>query len=111
MSHPKDKRERFLIGKKLGKKRALGYYGSTAKWLTSEKERADFIEKEAQIRRDTTKLCSCIMCKNPRRANWSKKDKLTMQERKFNEFLMESYAGIALEAKGPHSLGDKATRG
>jgi len=87
MSHPRDRRERFLIGKKLGEKRAFGYWGG-ASLFKNEKERAEFIEKNAQRRRDTTKLCSCSLCGNPRRVCWNKKDQITMQERKFNESLM-----------------------
>lgn len=88
MSHPKDKRERFLVGKNLGEKRVSGYFGRAA-GFRSEKERIDFLEKNAQQRRNTTKPCSCSMCGNPRRVSWSKKDKLTMQEKKFNEALMK----------------------
>lgn len=63
MSHPKDKRERFLVGKNLGEKRVSGYFGRAA-GFRSEKERIEFIEKNAQMRRDTTKLCSCFLCTN-----------------------------------------------
>ena len=36
---------------------------------------------------DTPTPCSCQMCRNPRRSNYCKgKDKLTMQERRAEEF-------------------------
>jgi hypothetical protein len=87
MSHPKSRRERFLIGQRKGKKRAFGYWNG-AKQISSEKEKVSFNEKNAQLRRDTTKLCSCSMCGNPRRKSW--KNKLTIQEKKFNEALIEN---------------------
>jgi hypothetical protein len=62
MSHPKDRRERFFIGCKKGKKRASG--------LLSYREKIknpDLLEKFVQHRRDTTELCSCPMCGNPRK--------------------------------------------
>jgi len=75
MSHPKNRRDRFLIGKKLGEKRAEGYWGSCPD-ITQEN-----MERAAYLRRDTTKLCSCVMCGNARRLL----KELTMQEKKFNE--------------------------
>lgn len=77
MSYPKNKRERFLIGKHKGIRRALGEMDGF-----SSKE---YFERWAYLRRNTTKLCSCSMCGNPRRKAW--KDKLTMQEKKFFESL------------------------
>ena len=79
MSHPKDRYERFLISKKLGEKRSKGY------WVGSPKIQRDqeFMERAAYMRRNTTVMCSCAMCGNPRRKSW--KDKLTMQELKFEE--------------------------
>lgn len=73
MSHPKNKRDRFLVGVRKGKKRADGYWGDCA-GLTG-----DFMEKMAQLRRNTTKLCSCAMCGNPRR----KLKDLTIQEKRY----------------------------
>ena len=79
MSHPTNRRERFLIGKKLGEKRAFGHYmGSPA--LHGDPE---VMRSAEYLRRDTTKLCSCSMCGNPRRKSW--KDKLTLQEKRFNK--------------------------
>jgi hypothetical protein len=79
MSHPTNRRERFLIGKKLGEKRAFGQYNSSPT-LQGDLE---FMRRAEYLRRDTTKLCSCSMCGNPRRKAW--KDKLTMQEKRFSE--------------------------
>lgn len=81
MSHPKNRRERFLIGKHKGKVRGYGYWESF-KHIPPE-AREEHIRVASYRRRDTTKLCSCSMCGNPRRVAW--KDKLTMQEKKFNE--------------------------
>ena len=87
MSHPKDRRDRFLKGKRLGEKRAEGYWGSWKKgWSDlSEAELEEFKKAASFMRRNTTKLCSCSMCGNPRRVAW--KNKLTMQELKFIESL------------------------
>ena len=74
MSHPTNRRERFHKGEHLGEKRAFGEMGYKG-----------FSEKAAYKRRDTTKLCSCSMCGNPRRKAWKGKDKLTRQELKVNE--------------------------
>ena len=76
MSHPKNRKERFLIGVHKGIRRSKGMNC-----------RGDFDEEwfkiTSQFLRHTTKPCSCSMCGNPRRNNWRKKDKLTIQERKF----------------------------
>lgn len=32
--------------------------------------------------KEQPKLCSCFMCRNPRRVAWSKKERLTMPERR-----------------------------
>lgn len=78
MSHPRNKRERFLIGKWKGKKRAEGMTGPMDSW--SEK----WFTNTSRALRNTTKICSCEMCGNPRHSKWSrKKDKLTMAERRF----------------------------
>lgn len=81
MSHPKDRRERFLIGVNKGKRRGWGYWNG-ATWFKDEAERQAFLERCARDRRDTTKPCSCSMCGNRRK--WSK-DRLTMQEKRFAE--------------------------
>ena len=79
MSHPTNRRERFLKGQYKGEKRALGEMDHF-----TNKQNTNF-EKWASHRRDTTKLCSCSMCGNPRRTAWKGKDKLTRQELKFKE--------------------------
>ena len=81
MSHPENRRERFLIGKKLGEKRGYGYWGGFYS-VRDEARRKEDLRVASYKRRDTTKLCSCEMCGNPRK--WSK-DKLTMQEKKAME--------------------------
>jgi hypothetical protein len=77
MSHPRNKRERFLISDCKGRRRSEGYWRTLCAFK-SDKERQQFFEKQKQIRRNTTKLCSCEMCGNPRRL----RKEVTMQERK-----------------------------
>lgn len=77
MSHPRDRRERFLKGKHLGEKRAFGEFGA-CKYLSKEE-----MERFAYQRRNTTKICSCSMCGNPRRKSWKTKNKLTLQELRY----------------------------
>jgi hypothetical protein len=71
MSHPLNKRERFLIGVRKSVKRTDSW-GYAGKWLY----------RHRYLRRNTTKLCSCMMCGNARK--WYGK---TMQEKKFEESL------------------------
>ena len=79
MSHPTNRRERFLIGKNRGEKRAFGQYNGSP----TLQRNPEFMRRAEYLRRDTTKLCSCSMCGNPRKKAW--KDRLTLQEKKFNE--------------------------
>lgn len=80
MSHPRNKRERFIVGKRKGRKRANGMRNPLESW-TSE-----WFINTSRALRDTTKICSCSMCRNPRHSLYSKGvTKLTMQERKANE--------------------------
>lgn len=80
MSHPRNKRERFLIGKRKGVKRAFGMTGPMDSW--SE----EWFQNTSRALRNTTKMCNCSICVNPRRSLWSKgKDRLTLQEKKFFE--------------------------
>lgn len=72
MSHPLNKRDRFLISVRKGNKRVNGYWRNFGLTEASMK-------RGAQLRRNTTKLCSCMICGNPRR----KYKELTMQEKKF----------------------------
>ncbi len=82
MSHPKNKRERFLIGKRKGEKRSYLYWSGYSNWFdlpdyfykksprnkgVEYEEKKRLLEKSKAIRRDTTKLCSCPQCGNPRR--------------------------------------------
>lgn len=74
MSHPRNKRERFLVGKRKGEKRADGLCGNDSR-------ESEWFVRTARAMRDTTKLCSCTMCIGPRRNPWNKGDgKLTTQE-------------------------------
>lgn len=70
MSHPKNKRERFLIGKRKGYVRA--------KAAMSIFEYPDWLEFISRSLRNTTKRCSCETCGNPRKHF----NELTMQEKK-----------------------------
>lgn len=73
--HPQNKRERFERGKRKGQKRA--------KHLTSIWSDKEFEECQAQRLKDTSKRCSCEMCRNPRHNKiGTGKDRLTIQERK-----------------------------
>jgi hypothetical protein len=85
MSHPKDRRHRFLIGKKKGEERGYRYWNGMKGLIYKNQPRDEVLERAFYLRRNTTKLCSCSMCGNPRRVAW--KDKLTMQEKKFFESL------------------------
>jgi hypothetical protein len=71
MSHPLNKRERVLIGVRKGTRRADGYWKSCLK--------LEWLQRHRYLRRDTTKLCSCVMCGNPRKWNNEK----TLQEKRF----------------------------
>jgi hypothetical protein len=62
MSHPVDRRERFLTGVKKGSHRACGLLSSLERI-----KNPDLAEKFSQKLRKTTKLCSCSMCGNPRK--------------------------------------------
>ena len=82
MSHPKNKKERFLIGKRKGLKRVSLWYMNG---YTKEK-RKELEEEGSRAYRNSTKTCSCYMCRNPRRNSWApKKERITIQERKQNE--------------------------
>jgi len=70
MSRPQSKADRIAVGKTKGKKRAVGLMGAKAK--------ADVIEHWGHRLKDTSKMCSCAMCGNPRRKFKEK----TIQEKK-----------------------------
>jgi hypothetical protein len=57
--------------------------------LRSVEEREKNLERAFYLRRNTTKLCSCPMCGNPRNVAWDKKDKLTIQERRLEDWRLE----------------------
>jgi len=81
MSHPKDRRDRFLKGKHLGEKRARGLYSSR-----ELRRNPESFEKASRVLRDTTKLCGRPCCANPRHNGWNQGlGKLTRQELKFEE--------------------------
>lgn len=71
--HPKNKHHRIKIGIKKGIKRAKGLFVSD---LNIPKK--SIIDKTSKRLRNTTKLCSCNMCGNPRRIKWGKT--ITVQE-------------------------------
>jgi hypothetical protein len=83
MSHPVDRRHRFLIGKHKGERRVPVWINS---YIPGEgmKQDPEARERWCRHRRDTTKLCSCDMCGNPRRVAW--KDRLTMREKRFKDW-------------------------
>jgi len=68
--HPKNKHHRIKIGIKKGIKRAKG--------LSANDPNASWVDKTSKLLRNTTKLCSCSMCGNPRHNKWSKA--ITIQE-------------------------------
>lgn len=83
MSHPKDRRERFLKGQYKGEKRAFGMFSAKFRWECPE----SFI-KWVRRYRNTTKLCGQSCCTNPRHNGWNTgRSGLTLQELKF----LESY--------------------
>jgi hypothetical protein len=73
MPHPKNKQDRKRIGIKKGLKRATGLSANTPNpvWFSETAKRL----------RDTTTICSCPMCGNPRNSKWSD-EPLTLQELK-----------------------------
>lgn len=84
MSHPVNRRERFLIGKKLGEKRAKGMFQGDYLANRDPEVFKRIFDHSSRIMRNTGKMCSCYMCQNRRINPWVK-DKLTMQEVKFEE--------------------------
>jgi hypothetical protein len=62
-SHPVDRRHRFLIGKHKGERRVpagIKYYVSGE----GMKQDTEARERWCRLARNTTKLCSCILCQN-----------------------------------------------
>jgi hypothetical protein len=89
MSHPKNRRDRFLIGKNIGENRANHLFS-----YQDHFERPESIKFTALRLRDTTKRCGRACCTNPRHNGWGKSNsKLTMQEIKFIESIKKDYGG------------------
>jgi len=83
MSHPTNRRDRFLKGKHIGEKRAEGLYSYQERLKRPE----SFLAGTRRLR-DTTKLCGRPCCANPRHNGWNVGlGKLTLQELKFEEKL------------------------
>jgi hypothetical protein len=80
MSHPKDRRDRFIIGQNKAEKRVSLMFSEK-----SRRERPEVVAANVQRHRDTTKRCGRPCCTNPRHNGY--KDRLTMQEKKFLESL------------------------
>ncbi len=80
MSHPKNKRERFLYGERKGRKRVRQWFvvGESCKTIDEVKE---LTEKFTRIHRNITKICNGVCCANPRKYF----KEVTLQERKFAE--------------------------
>ena len=78
--HPKNKYERKQISK-------MKSWGRSKKLIDSwDIKREDSLDYCSKIYRNTTKICSCSMCGNPRNNDWLKKEeRMTIQERKFLE--------------------------
>lgn len=71
--HPKNKKHRFIIGKRKALKRAKGCVIDN---ITDEE-----LLFRSQNLRNSTKTCSCVMCGNPRRY-FTDKGQYTIQELK-----------------------------
>lgn len=82
--HPVNKYERYEIGKKKGKRRTKEFFGPM-KHMDEVKKR-ELIQESEHIRRDTTKVCSCYGCGNPRKFF----EEITMQERRAADSHLES---------------------
>lgn len=82
MSHPENKRDRFLLGMYKGISRARGL--SRIRTISPDPRPGESFVRESYRHRDTTKTCGCVMCQNPRRAY----NKKTIQERRIlsNDF-------------------------
>jgi hypothetical protein len=76
MSHPKNKRERFLVGVKKSKLRVMNFLSYREK-----DKHPELILKWERRHRNTSKTCSCMMCGNPRKFYNQK----TIQEIRFEQ--------------------------
>jgi len=79
MSHPKNKRDRFLAGVRKGKKRVALWFISDY-WYLNEAKRKETMEWHEGHHRDTTKRCGRRCCANPRTEG-----EKTLQELKADE--------------------------
>lgn len=80
MSHPVNRRERFLFGQHKGEKRAFGLFSKKYR-----REHPEAYIKWARRYRDLTKKCDTC-CANPRHNGWNPgKQGLTRQELKFKD--------------------------
>ena len=77
MAHPRNKRERFLIGNRKGIARSDGYWNNYQGISWTE----EAVKVGRYKRRNTTKLCSCVMCGNDRKHFGM----ITMQEQRHDE--------------------------
>lgn len=74
-------------------KRLIQKVRNLQKWMKRERVKAKESgerfsrrdERVAHMEANHGKLCSCNMCCNPRRNEWAKSERLTLQERKANE--------------------------
>ena len=82
MSHPKDRRERFLVGVKKSRRRVADWFS-----FYGREKREEERELAARHLRDTTKRCGESCCTNPRKNGWAKGGGLTFQEERFLESL------------------------
>lgn len=73
MSHPVNRKERFLVGVKKSKKRVVNFYSQLTKL-----QHPEWVTKSERRHRHTTKLCSCMGCGNPRKYF----DEKTIQEKR-----------------------------
>lgn len=96
--HPHNRRERELIGRLKGIKRAKGYWNDL-KWEQDKKKVEELLKKNEQIRQDTTKICSCMMCGNPR----NKLGEVTRQEVKDEEFVESEMEDLTVGKSQPDS--------
>lgn len=73
MAHPRNKSERERVARQKARRRTW--------WARLQARVAADPERHERRHRDTTKLCSCFLCGNPRRYEKGK-EKLSAQERR-----------------------------
>jgi hypothetical protein len=79
-----EKRQRRRRDKVRMKARSRWIYGriKSTRYGWDESEYLDWL-KRCERWADNIKVCSCSGCGNPRRSGWNKKERITMQERRF----------------------------